>query len=226
MQQLTLRFDSTRKLQQYMLEEAENGGIFCATTEHYELGETVFVTIYLPDIPEGVPLISSVIWRRRATKWRSSLVPGVGLAFDEASRPQLDFLLSHMAGSVRSTRRAWPRHNLELPIEVSYGERVYRSSTRDIGLGGMFVRFDAPCEVGSEVEVNVFPKGSDEPVGFHGKVAWTRGGEREPGFALAFPRGDSKLRRRAERIIIASDPPPPPDQDPRATATLWRKPRK
>lgn len=225
MQQIILRFDSVKKLKEYLLSDQDPGGIFCATRDDLELGETVLLTICLPDIPEGVPLISSVIWRRRPTKWRSSLVPGVGLAFDEASRSQCEFLLEHIEGGVKATRRHWPRHKLELPVEFSAGDRLYRTSTRDIGLGGMFVRCDAPCEVGRDLEVQVFPEGQGNPVEFHGRVAWTRGGERDPGFGLAFPRGDAELRKRAEKIIIASEPPSLPDKDPRATATLWRKPR-
>jgi hypothetical protein len=153
-------------------------------------------------------------------------VPGVGLAFDEVSRPQAEYLLRHVAGDVPSTRRHWPRHGLELPAEVNAGGEVYLSSTRDIGLGGMFVRCDAPCEVGSHVEINVFPEGPGKPVGFHGKIAWSRA-ESDPGFGLAFPPNDDEQRRRAERIIIDSGPASPPGQieNARSTVTLWRKPR-
>jgi len=226
MRHLTLRFDSPKKLGQYLLADQDPGGIFCATSEELELGERVALTICLPDVPEGLYLLSSVIWRRRPTKWRSTLVPGVGLAFDEVSRPQVEFLLGHIAGSVASTRRHWPRHDIELPVEISAEGEVYLSTTKDIGLGGMFVRFDSPCEVGNQVDVSVFPEGPDNPVAFRGKVAWARRGS-DPGFGLAFDPRDTGLRRRAEQIIIASEPAPFPAQseDARSTVTLWRKPR-
>ncbi|MBW2277829.1 MAG: PilZ domain-containing protein [Deltaproteobacteria bacterium] len=227
MRHITLRLDSPKKLAQYLLTDQDPGGIFCASSAKFELGETVIVTICLPDIPEGVALVSKVIWRRRPTQWRSSLVPGIGLAFDEVSRPQVEYLLRHVAGNVSSTRRNWPRHDLELPVEISTGGEVYLSSTRDIGLGGMFVRFDTPCEIGREVDINAFPKGPTKPVEFHGKVAWTRGGAIDPGFGLAFPRTDNELRRRAEQLIIANEPAPfsGKAEGARATVTLWRKPR-
>ena len=227
MRHITLKFDSPKKLAQYLLTDQDPGGIFCANSAEFELGESVIVTICLPDIPEGVALVSKVIWRRRPTKWRSSLVPGVGLGFDEVSRPQAEYLLRHVAGNVSSTRRNWPRHDLELPVEISAGGEVYVSTTRDIGLGGMFVRFETPCEIGGEIEINVFPEGPDKPVEFHGKVAWTRGGEIDPGFGLAFPQTDDELRHRAEQLIIANEPASfsAKTQDARATVTLWRKPR-
>jgi len=227
MKHLILRFDSTTKLGKYLLDDQETGGIFCATTDDLDLGETVSVTICLPDIPEGVNLMATVKWRRRPTRWRSSLVPGVGLGFLDSSAPQLAFLLNHLSGGVVSTRRHWPRHQLELPVEVCAGSEVYLSSTRDIGLGGMFVRFDRPCDAGSEVRVNVLPEGPESKVEFHGRVAWSTSGNGEPGFGLAFPPNDVEIRRRAERIILASEPPPPRDNadHARATATLWRKPR-
>jgi Tfp pilus assembly protein PilZ len=227
MQQLVLRFDSARKLEQYLLDELQNGGIFCATTEDLRLGEAVCVTICLPDVPEGVSLSATVIWRRRPTERRSSLVPGVGLGFDETSSGQLEFLLSHIDGRVQSTRRQWPRHQLEIPVELNARGRVYLSTTKDIGLGGMFVRYDAPCEIGKEVELDAFPEGPGKPMRLHGTVAWVRGGDRDPGFGLAFPPRDDELRRRVEQLIIASAPDSQgkmPDHA-RSTATLWRKPR-
>lgn len=231
MRHLTLRFDSASKLQQYLLSDQPLGGVFSATQDSFELGEPVLVTICLPDVPEGVVLAATVIWRRQATKWRSSLVPGVGLGFTAGSEPQLRFLMELLAGTVVATRRRWPRHQLELPVEVTAGGEAYPATTRDIGAGGMFVVFDTTCPtdcpVGSKVSVDVFPEGPDERVSFHGKVAWASSGGEEPGFGLAFPPGDKGLRRRAERIITACRPVSMAESLnlARTTATLWRKPR-
>jgi Tfp pilus assembly protein PilZ len=210
---LTLRYESKRHLESCLLDDQSFGGLFHATETEIDLGETVLVTICVPQIPEGVTLISRVVWRRRPTKWRSSLLPGIGLGFAAASAPQLEFLTQCLAGSRPPTRRSWPRWPLEIPAEVSVSGDRFLSCTRNIGLGGMFLHSDAAFAAGTEVAVDLYPGGPDEGITFRGKVAWCLAQASDPGFGLAFPRTDTNQRRVAGTIIhrdklVPLDPPP------------------
>jgi Tfp pilus assembly protein PilZ len=228
MRYLTLRFDSAKKLAAYLLEDQEHGGVFCATDEPFELGELVRVTICLPGVPEGVVLAASVVWRRRPTRGRTSLIPGVGLGFGEQCQPQIRFLEELVAGGHAATRRSWPRHPIELPVEVRGPDQAPTpASTGDFGLGGMFVRFDGRCPVGDAIDVDVFPADAGKPVPFSGRIAWARCSGPDAGFGMAFHPGDTRLRRLAELIILANEPLalPAAGDDLRATVRLWGKPR-
>jgi Tfp pilus assembly protein PilZ len=225
---LTLRYESKRHLDSCLLDDQPFGGLFHATESAIELGEQVLVTICVPPIPEGVALMSHVVWRRRPTQWKSSLLPGIGLGFTAESAPQLQFLSQCLEGSVPPTRRTWPRWPLELPAEVSAGAEKFLSCTRNIGLGGMFLHSDQKYDHGTEIRVDLFPTGPDDPIVFSGKVAWSRFAVTDPGFGLAFPKGDPRQRRAAGVIIhgnklVPFDPPPDDNRLTRTTQRLIRR---
>ncbi len=82
------------------------GGLFIPTTRDYELGDTVYVLITLPDDPLRYPVAGRVAWVT-PPRAASSRTQGVGIEFpkDEKSNA-LKLKIEEMLGSYLASDRA------------------------------------------------------------------------------------------------------------------------
>ena len=197
-------FDTPEKLLSSMLDDQAHGGLFHATLEDFGLGETVVVDVRLPEIPDGVLLVGNIVWRRRPTNWRSSLVPGVGVSFQPESVPQRDFLIRYAQGKQRQRRKAGARCRLNIPVELGVAGISMQAWTRDISRGGLFVPADTPPPVGQPVGVTLLPSEHSTRQELSGRVVWSQGYkavDRAQGFGVAFRFSNPIQRRRLETIV-------------------------
>ncbi len=197
-------FDSPDRLLSSMLDDQQFGGIFHPTEEQYELGETVIVDVRLPEIPEGIPLIGNVVWRRRPTKWKTSLIPGSGIAFQPESGPQRDFLIMYAHGKLQQRRKTGIRCRLNVPVEMTIAGMMIKGWTRDIGRGGLYVPADRLPPVGHQVGVTILPNDFTRREELSGQVAWSHepcGHNMIAGFGVAFRHSNAPQRRRLDMLV-------------------------
>lgn len=80
-----------------------NGGLFIATTHHFELGEEVFLLIKAMDEPEKIPVSAHVVWLSPQSRL-SNRSAGIGVEFGEADSQAKNILEKHLAGQLDKRR--------------------------------------------------------------------------------------------------------------------------
>ncbi len=70
-------------------------------------------------------------------------------------------------------KRKHPRVDKEVKIEVRDPENLTRSTSRDLGNGGIFISTPEPMKIGTELELSLQLPGS-ELVNLKGVVRWVR----------------------------------------------------
>ena len=85
-----------------------DGGIFIQTNRDYQLGDSVYVLLSLPDDPERYPVATKVVWVT-PPKAAGGRVQGVGIRFpkDEKSlalKAKIEAALSAYVGTDRATQ--------------------------------------------------------------------------------------------------------------------------
>jgi len=206
---LIATFESPDSLQAALLDDQPHGGRFYATLEDFQLGETIITDVRLPRIPEGVPLIATVVWRRRPTAWRSSLVPGIGVSFHRDSRPQHEFLSLYARGSQTQKRKNGARCAISVPVEVGVAGIPLRAMTANLSRGGLYVPAEVTPPVGQPVEVTLLPGELTERAdSLDGRIVWTSAQSpfaSPPGFAVSFAFRSPVQRRRLEMLVGARE---------------------
>ncbi|MEO5574050.1 MAG: PilZ domain-containing protein [Gammaproteobacteria bacterium] len=85
----------------------KNGGLFVATTKHYQLGDEVFVLLSLLDDPEKIPVSGRVAWITPKGA-QGNRTAGIGVQFSEldggAARNKIEAHLAGMLNSERNTQ--------------------------------------------------------------------------------------------------------------------------
>lgn len=82
----------------------KDGGIFVPTAKEYQLGDTIYMLLTLPDDPQRYPVAGTVAWiTPRASGTRTQGV-GVRLPSDEKSR-QLKIKIEQMLGAHLASER-------------------------------------------------------------------------------------------------------------------------
>lgn len=206
--QITATFETPEKLLSNMLDDQAHGGIFHATLEDMSLGETVIVDLRLPEIPEGVILLGNVVWRRRPTNWRSSLVPGVGIAFHKESAPQRDFLAAYAQGKQEQRRKSGARFRMDIPVELGIAGISIRAWTRNVGRGGLYVPAETPPPIGQPVGITILPNELTQKQQLQGSVAWSHppvGEDQVAGFGVSFRFANPIQRRRLHAMLGAKE---------------------
>lgn len=203
MRNLVVTFGRRSELLESYLQDAPGGGVFVATDEDVGVGERVQTVLVFPEIPEGVPLHGTVIWRRPPVRWRSALRPGVGVAWDEAERSRKEFLLEFCRGHLASVRGRGQRMNVALRVLFSAappGSPWREGRTRDMGRGGLFLLTDDLLIEGEAVALRVYFEDSAPPEIVLGRVSWRQLRE-ERGMGVAFHKLSGQARWRLEELL-------------------------
>lgn len=80
----------------------EGGGVFVPTTQHYNLGDSVFLLFGLMDDTERWPIPAKVCW---ISSSGGNSVPGVGLQFvGEKAKDVRRAIEDHLGGLINSER--------------------------------------------------------------------------------------------------------------------------
>jgi hypothetical protein len=119
---------------------------------------------------------------------------------DPAERARLEARLKRR---MALKRRAYERHAFRLPITVSWGDARVTTTTRMLGLGGLFVGCDDPPEVGTRVALTLTldsPRGHEE-VAMSGEVVYLDG----PGMGIKFVDVAPDARGRLRGFFIFQD---------------------
>ncbi len=118
-----------------------------------------------------------------------------------------------------SDRRQQERAPIELRVEYQRLNRFFYDYTRNISMGGTFIKTSKPLEVGTRFLFKLMIPTLPEPLVLHGEVRWilhegeTRIGEGpdgadEPGMGIRFIYDDDEQRlaveREVEKLMVGS----------------------
>jgi hypothetical protein len=122
------------------------------------------------------------------------------IVIDPAERARLEARLKRR---MALKRREYERHAFRLPITVSWGDARLTTTTRMLGLGGLFVGCDAPPEVGTRVALTLTldSPGGHEELDLAGEVVYLDG----PGMGVKFVDMDAAARGALRGFFIFQD---------------------
>jgi uncharacterized protein (TIGR02266 family) len=183
------------------LEEPPNGGLFVETSIACQVGEQIRLEIRFPDLPDGVILHGSVVWRRMAATWRSALKPGVGVRFADGQRGKRDFLLDFCTGEFAQLRKQGRRVPVDFRAEVAGDGRSVSGRVKDLSRGGVFVETANPLERGEGIEVDLYVDDSRPPDRLAGRVAWRRDFGPDAGMGVEFRFKSLTRRMQVEKLV-------------------------
>lgn len=201
-------------LQDY-LADLHSGGLFVHTTDAYEVGESLLITVVLPQIEDGVALAGHVIWRRAPARWRSALLPGIGVGFVEDHLNRAEFLLDFCNGELSALRKKGRRVPADFRVDILSGNNKISGRAKDISRGGLFVRTHTRFARDSQVDLALFFGEDESPEHFAGRVAWYKAAEPDPGIGIEFMFRTPVKRMQITNFVHQiegrlSMPPPPP----------------
>jgi uncharacterized protein (TIGR02266 family) len=196
------------------LRDPEAGGLFVRTTDRFEVGEPVELTISLPEIRDGVAIHGTVIWRRAPVRWRSALLPGIGVGFSPQSRNRSEFLLDFCNGELSALRKTGRRVPADFRVDIATGKGKISGWAKDISRGGVFVYTDQDLPREAEIDLELHLPESDEPETIPGRVAWLRGSGPGSGIGVQFLFRTPIKRARISTLVkqiegrLSIAPPP------------------
>ncbi|WP_435101365.1 PilZ domain-containing protein [Arhodomonas sp. AD133] len=106
---LSLAIRDKNALYAAYMNHVKNGGLFVPTTNHYELGDEVFILLSLMEETEKIPVVGKVVWitPRGAQGNRTA---GIGVQFtDQDGGPARTKIETYLAGALESER---PTHTM------------------------------------------------------------------------------------------------------------------
>jgi uncharacterized protein (TIGR02266 family) len=187
-------FKDRRNLRQRYLNSAPYGGLMVSAAKPLRVNDVVDLRVSLrrEDICET--LRGVVLWCRAET--RQSVLAGVGFLEREAAKRER---LLHEPRPAEGTVVDRQAERFDLALKV-----VYRTSmdfvvdfTRNLSLGGMFVKTSRWLPVGGRILFRICPPG-EKPVELTGKVTRHAFGE---GVGVRFVDDGPEVRERLERLV-------------------------
>jgi type IV pilus assembly protein PilZ len=186
MREIFVKYSDVGEFRGDQLRDLPAGGLFFRTEEAFDVGESVLATVSIPDLPDGVTIRSTVIWRRAPTRWRSALLPGIGLGFDEKHRNRWEFLVDFCNGDLSALRKKGRRLPADFRVDILATDQRIPGRAKDISRGGVFVVTETLLARGSSVDLALYLSTADPPELFAGRVAWSRPRGPEPGLGVEF----------------------------------------
>jgi uncharacterized protein (TIGR02266 family) len=197
----SITFSEKYEFLEVFLGDIPGGGIFVRAEDEYSVGESVAVHLCFREIPEGVSLGGKVVWRRAPAKWRSALVPGLGVQFDDSERTRVEFLTDFCRGQLSAKRKSEERIPTDIPIEYCFAGNWIKGRVRDISRGGLFIVTDNFIPPNTSVDMNLFSSKFGKPDRITGEVAWMRTNGPETGVGVRFELQSPTRRRRVEKLV-------------------------
>lgn len=105
MESLFLEFVTDKDLYQSYMPFVKNGGLFVRTTEHFELGDEIALTVVLPDSLEPSEIKGKVCWLTPLGA-QNGTPAGIGISFledPENMRNQIEKSIGRLLNSSDST---------------------------------------------------------------------------------------------------------------------------
>jgi Tfp pilus assembly protein PilZ len=168
------------------LREFPTGGLFIETDTDYFLGERLRVLICFPEIPEGVEIHGSIVWRRSPAKRTSQLKPGIGVSLDETEKERVRFLLNYSEGQARIRRGGSRRIPADFRVDFAYSSEWHSGTALNISREGLFVLTETPAPTDTVVQMKLHLVSGGPPEVFFGKVAWRCERKPETGIGVEF----------------------------------------
>jgi type IV pilus assembly protein PilZ len=186
MREIHVEYGNGSEFLQDYLRDLDAGGLFVRTAEEYTIGEHVEVTIAFPQIPDGVALRGDVVWRRAPIRWRSAMLPGIGVGFIKEQRNRAEFLLDFCNGELSALRVKGRRIPADFRVDILAENKRIPGQARDISRGGLFVQTDARVAKDSRIDLELYLSQTDPPEIIPGRVAWERSQDPNPGVGIEF----------------------------------------
>ncbi|WP_423186544.1 PilZ domain-containing protein [Alishewanella sp. d11] len=105
MEELALGFSDTKELYRSYMPFLKNGGLFFRSARHYRMGQSLALTVTLPDALEPIVVSGKVAWISPLGA-QSGNPAGVGVAFIDDKQGlsnRIEKLLTSMQGSLEPT---------------------------------------------------------------------------------------------------------------------------
>jgi len=217
MRQIHVQYASGSELIEDYLRDLDFGGLFVRTTDEFSVGERVELTIVFPDVPDGVALRGDVIWRRAPMRWRSALLPGIGVGFVEEHHNRAEFLLDFCNGELSALRVKGRRVPADFRVDILSESKKIQARAKDISKGGLFVRTETPFAKDSKLDLLLHLSQSEPPARVPARVAWSRAVSPDVGIGVEFlfrtPIRRAQITRYVRDLEARLSIPPPPARD-------------
>ena len=200
MKSIVLQFENRQAYRDAVLDDLARGGVFVETRSDLELGEPVQLYLCLPEIPEGIPVVGRVVWRRSPTRWRSALPPGVGVEFDESENDKVHFMNNLCRQRVSSRRVRSRRVQTDFRVDFLAGGRWNEARALNISKEGLFILTDVELGPETPVTMKLFLHGG-APDLYMGRVAWRCAKRPETGLGVEFSFRSPARRRKIREFI-------------------------
>lgn len=181
------------------------GGVFVHTDREYSLGESLRIYLFFPEIPEGILLFGRVAWRRLPTKWRSALLPGIGVSLYENCRERLDFLLNFCTGELDDRRRRGKRIPGNFRVKYLLSGHWILASAKNISREGIFINTTTKILPATPLEMKLYIDKPQSTIRYHGKVAWRHQNGDGAGIGVQFQFTNPVGRNRILRFVRDSE---------------------
>ncbi len=197
-------FRSGRELESKFQHLEGASGFFFHQQDHVRVGERVMLMVDVKGMDSGVLMEGSVAWRRMVARGKD-MPTGffVGLTRRDAAR--VGKILAYLKEHPRRTDRQCQRYSIIVPASCNMGDRSLDAETRNISLGGAFIRCPGCLpELGDEIVVTFSPgmRGLGK-LRLSAQVAWLDDDYDVKGMGVEFKSG-WLARRRIDSLIKAN----------------------
>jgi type IV pilus assembly protein PilZ len=190
-----LMFRNKDVLEKHFLSGPPYGGLAIITTKAVDVDETVELRVWLMSENVCEDLRGVVIWRRRHLDHSYQ----VGVAFFGSESEKRERLLNGIRPTPETRlERREQRHPIAVRVTYRTPMDFVVDYTRNLSMGGMFLKTKNAPPVGATVLFKLFAQGLDEVIELMGKVAWKREGE---GVGVRFVDDNPSVRSRLEQVV-------------------------
>jgi Tfp pilus assembly protein PilZ len=195
MRTAVITFGQPSEFGKVYLRDFPNGGLFIETDGDYFLGERLRILACFPEIPEGIEIHGTIVWRRSPAKRTSPLKPGIGVSLDETEKERLRFLLNYSNGEAEIRRGRSRRIPADFRVDFACSREWHSGKALNISREGLFILTDAPVSPNTTLQMKLYLSSGSPPEVFLGKVAWQCGRKPETGIGVEFQFG-TQIRRQ------------------------------
>ena len=99
---ITVNFTDKLELYRNYMPFLKNGGLFILTSTNYEMGDSVFIRLKLPEQEDLIPILCQIAWISPPSSTTKN--SGVGLHFTKTNEPARDIIEKTLADILSSQK--------------------------------------------------------------------------------------------------------------------------
>ena len=196
MRTVILQYEHRGEFLENYLADLAGGGLFVRTDEHFDVDDQILLSLRFPEITEGIGVHGLVVWRRAPVRWRSALLPGIGVSFGNQQRSRIEFVFDFCNGQLSIMRKKGRRVPTDFRVDIVSDANRISCRASDISRGGAFLHTERLYNIDTELNFDLFLDDDGRPPArIPGRVAWQRtsGPETGMGVEFAFPTASRRM---------------------------------